>query len=50
MGAEYPGDIKVDLVAIDNTRLEIELSDEVKKAGDKLITYILDDVNSSRYV
>ena len=50
MGAEYPGDIKVYLVAIDNTRLEIELSDEVKRAGDKLITYILDDVNSSRYV
>ena len=50
MGPEYPSDIKVYLVAIDNTRLEIELSDEVKKAGDKLITYILDDVNSGKYV
>ena len=49
MGQEYPSDIKVYLVAVDNTRLEIELSDRVKEAGDKVVNYILDDVNSNNY-
>lgn len=40
---EYPEDIRVYLVAIDNTQLEIELSDVVKKAGDKIVEIIMHD-------
>ncbi|MEQ8553102.1 MAG: hydrogenase maturation protease [Cyclobacteriaceae bacterium] len=37
LGAEYPDDIQVYLIAVDNTRLEVEISDEVKRAGDEVI-------------
>lgn len=42
---EYPADIQVYLIAIENTRLEVELSEPVKKAGDKVVDYILEDLN-----
>lgn len=41
---DYPQDISVYLIAVDNTRLEIELSDEVKAAGDKVVNYILEEL------
>ena len=41
---DYPQDISVYLIAVDNTRIEIELSDEVKAAGDKVVNYILDEL------
>ncbi|SHJ87349.1 hydrogenase maturation protease [Pseudozobellia thermophila] len=44
---EYPEDIQVYLVAIENTKLEIDLSDEVKDAGDKIIHHILEDLKLS---
>jgi hydrogenase maturation protease len=45
MGDEFPEDtIHVYLVAISDTEINMELSDEVKTAGDKLITTILNDL------
>ena len=44
---EYPEDIQVYLVAIENTKLEVDLSDIVKEAGDKVVQHILEDLNLS---
>ncbi|MBU3025886.1 hydrogenase maturation protease [Zobellia galactanivorans] len=44
MQDEYPEDIQVYLVAIENTKLEVDLSDEVKDAGDKIVQHILEDL------
>jgi len=44
---EYPEDIQVYLVAIENTKLEIDMSDVVKEAGDKVVQHILEDLNLS---
>lgn len=44
---EYPEDIQVYLVAIENTKLDVDLSDLVKEAGDKVVQYILEDLNVS---
>ncbi len=44
---EYPEDIQVYLVAIENTKLEVDLSDVVKEAGDKVVQHILEDLNLS---
>jgi len=41
---DYPDDIQVYLIAIENTKLEVELSDVVKDAGDKVVNHILDDL------
>jgi hydrogenase maturation protease len=41
---EYPNDIQVYLIAVENTRLEVELSNEVKNAGDQVVQHILDDL------
>lgn len=41
---EYPEDIEVYLIAIENTKLEVELSDPVKQAGDKVVNYILKEL------
>ena len=32
------------LIAIDNTKLEVDLSDEVKSAGEKVIVHILEEL------
>lgn len=37
---EYPEDITVFLIAIDNTKLEMELSETVRQAGDKVVQLI----------
>ncbi len=47
LGDAYPKDIHVYLVAIDNTRLELDLSPEAKAAGDKVVELIINDLNSS---
>jgi len=44
---EYPEDIQVYLVAIENTKLEIDMSNGVKEAGDKVVQHILEDLNLS---
>lgn len=41
---EYPEDIEVYLIAVDNLKLDINLSEDVKNAGDKVIKLILKDV------
>lgn len=47
---EYPEDIQVYLIAVDNTRLEVELSDEVKEAGDKVVQLMLEELTASNEV
>ncbi len=42
---EYPEDIQVYLVAIENTKLEVDLSEVVQKAGDKVVSHIIEDLN-----
>lgn len=41
---DYPEDIQVYLVAIENTKLEVDLSPTVKAAGDKVVNHILEDL------
>ncbi len=41
---EYPEDISVYLIAVDNTKLEVELSDKVKEAGDKVVNLITEEL------
>lgn len=41
---DYPSDIQVYLIAVDDTRLEMYLSDAVKIAGDKVIALIKDEL------
>jgi hydrogenase maturation protease len=41
---EYPDDIQVYLIAVENTRLEVELSKEVQDAGDKVVQHVLNDL------
>jgi hydrogenase maturation protease len=42
LGQEYPEDIEVFLIAIEDTRLEIQLSEKVQAAGDELTRRIVD--------
>ena len=49
MGEAYPDDIVVYLIAVDNTRLQIQLSDEVRSAGEKVVQYLMEEINTSRY-
>ena len=44
---EYPDDIQVYLIAIENTKLEVDISDKVKEAGNKVVLHILEDLNQS---
>ena len=41
---EYPNDIVVYLVAVDNTRLEVGLSEAVQQAGDKVFDLLLKEL------
>lgn len=41
---DYPSDIQVYLIAVENTRLEIELSEEAKQAGDRVVELIKEDL------
>ncbi len=42
---EYPNDIQVYLIAIDDTKLEMNLTETVKQAGDKVIELITDELS-----
>ncbi len=44
MQDDYPTDIQVYLIAVDDTRLEMHLSDAVKIAGDKVMALIQDEL------
>lgn len=41
---DYPEDIQVYLVAVENTKLNVHLSEAVKEGGDKVVQYIIDDL------
>ncbi len=41
---EYPDDIQVYLIAIEDIRMEVQLSQEVQEAGDKVVEHVLDDL------
>ncbi|MEK9560171.1 MAG: hypothetical protein VW010_05595, partial [Flavobacteriaceae bacterium] len=47
MRDEFPTDIEVYLIAIEDTRLEVQLSDVVREAGEKVVQKILEDVKLS---
>ena len=47
---EYPDDIQVYLIAVDNTRLEVELSDAVKAAGDKVVGLMMEELKATHEV
>ncbi|WP_369049094.1 hydrogenase maturation protease [Tenacibaculum sp. UWU-22] len=44
LGDAYPKDIAVYLIAIENTKLEVELSLEVQQSGDKVIELIVNEL------
>ena len=44
---EYPEDIQVYLIAIENTKLEVGISDEVKTAGDKVVNHIMEELKAN---
>ena len=44
LGADYPDDIQVYLIAVENTKLDTVLSEKVKQAGDKVVQHILEDL------
>lgn len=46
MEDEYPDDIQVYLIAVDNTRLEIEMSAEVRAAGDEVIRLLMEELKN----
>lgn len=43
---EYPDDIHVYLIAVDNTRLDVNLSEAAKNAGDKVVNLIKNDLST----
>jgi len=45
LGDEYPTDIEVYLISVDNTRLEIGLSEPVREAGDRVVALVRDELN-----
>lgn len=44
LGEDYPEDIQVYLIAVENTKLEVDLSQPVKEAGDKVVNLILEEL------
>jgi hydrogenase maturation protease len=41
---EYPDDIQVYLIAVENTKLDVNLSNIVQDAGDKVVSHILEEL------
>ncbi|MEM9326865.1 MAG: hydrogenase maturation protease [Bacteroidota bacterium] len=41
---DYPGDIDVYLIAVDNIKLEVNMSPEVKSAAEKVVNLVADDL------
>ncbi|RYF74746.1 MAG: hydrogenase maturation protease [Cytophagaceae bacterium] len=46
---DYPDDVQVYLIAVDNTKLEVSLSDVVKAAGDRVVALLRDSLLASSY-
>ena len=47
---QYPEDIQVYLISVDNTRLEVDLSPMVKEAGDKVVRLMLEELKATHEV
>ncbi|MEM6297103.1 MAG: hydrogenase maturation protease [Bacteroidota bacterium] len=47
---QYPEDIQVYLIAIENTKLEVDLSETVKEAGNKVVNLILEELEEQRII
>ncbi len=43
---EYPDDIQVYLIAVENTKLDVNLSKTVQDAGDKVVNLILEELKA----
>ncbi len=50
MGENFPDDITVYLIAISNTRLEIDMSEAVQQAGDRLVNILDKDLKEAERV
>ena len=48
LGDDYPEDIQVYLIAVENTKIDTTLSEEVKQAGDKVVHHILEDLKLTK--
>lgn len=44
LGADYPDDVQVYLIAVDNTKLDVNLSAPIKAAGDRVVALLLADI------
>jgi len=47
---DYPDDIQVYLIAVTNTKLEVELSKIVQDAGDKVVNLILEELKVTKAI
>lgn len=47
---EYPDDIKAYLIAVSNIRLEVDLSEAVKAAGDKVVDLVKQDLKMEEVI
>lgn len=45
LGDAYPDDVAVYLISVDDTRLEVGLSEVVRQAGDKVVSLLLDELS-----
>ncbi|MCF6224376.1 MAG: hydrogenase maturation protease [Flavobacteriaceae bacterium] len=47
---EYPDDIQVYLIAVENTKLDVDLSKKVQEAGDKVVNLILEELKVAQAI
>ncbi|MEL6968786.1 MAG: hydrogenase maturation protease [Bacteroidota bacterium] len=45
LGDEYPEEVIVYLIAIDSTRFNVGMTDEAKAGGDKVVQFLLEELN-----
>lgn len=50
LGEDYPEDIQVYLIAVKNTKLEVELSQAVKDAGNKVVNLIMKELETAQVI
>ena len=50
MTTNYPEDIEVYLIAVDNLKLEIEISEQVIHAGQKVIDLIVENLKLKKVI
>lgn len=47
---EYPDDIQVYLIAVENTKLDVDLSKKVQEAGDKVVQLVLEELKVAQAI